>query len=84
MKKSRKRYICHISGLIISCIILSAQIDAQTDRNEVKLQYLKKKIVMAETKVETAELRLSKADSLINNGDLIIIQAEEDAMATQG
>ena len=78
MKKSRKGFICHISGLIIFCVILSAQINAQTDRNEVKLQYLKNKIAMAEAKVATAESRLSKADSLINNGDLIIIQAEEE------
>ena len=78
MKKSKKRYISHISGFIISCIILSAQINAQTDRNEVKLQYLKNKIGMAEEKVVKAESRLSKADSLITNGDLIIIQAEEE------
>ncbi|UCH13870.1 MAG: hypothetical protein JSV22_12280 [Bacteroidales bacterium] len=78
MNKISKRHIRHISILIISCVILSTQINAQTDRNEVKLQYLKNKVVMAEAKVEDAEARLAKADSLVTNGDLIIVQAEEE------
>ncbi len=78
MKNSRKRCTSYISSFIISCVILSTQINAQTDRNEVKLQNLKNKIAMAESKVVTAESRLPIADSLITNGDLRIIQAEEE------
>ncbi len=78
MKNSRKRYTRHIFSFIVICLILSSQINAQTDRDELKLQNLKNKIAMAEEKVAAAESRLAKADSLITSGDLRIIEAEEE------
>jgi chromosome segregation ATPase len=78
MKNSRKRFTHRISILIISFVILGIQINAQTDRNELRLQNLKNRVAMAEAKVAAAEARLAKADSLITNGDLRIIQAEEE------
>ncbi len=78
MKNSRKLCTSRVSSFIILCIIISTQINAQTGKNEVKLQNLKNKIAMAELKVVDAESKLSMADSLITNGDLSISQAEEE------
>jgi hypothetical protein len=78
MKNSSRLFIHFISILIISSVILGTQMNAQTDRNELKLQNLKNRIAMAEAKVAAAESRLSMADSLVTNGDLRIIQAEEE------
>jgi hypothetical protein len=78
MKNSSKRFMHRISILIIFFVIVGIQINAQTDRNELKLQNLKNRIAMAEAKVAAAESRLATADSLISNGDLRIIQAEEE------
>jgi len=68
----------HLFSLMISCFIFSAQIYAQTDKNEVKLQNLKNKIAVAESNVAAAELKLSIADSLISDSDLRILHAEEE------
>lgn len=76
MKYFKKWHIRFTFSVFVACILLSARSYAQTDRNELKLQNLKNKIAMAESKVSAAELRLLKADSLINDGDLRISQAE--------
>lgn len=78
MNYSGKGYAMHIFILIIVCSIFSVHIHGQTDRNELKLQNLKNKITMAESKVAAAELKMSVADSLITSGDLRISQAEEN------
>jgi hypothetical protein len=78
MKYFKKWHIRFTFSVFVACILLSARSYAQTDRNELKLQNLKNKIAMAESKVSAAELRLLKADSLINDGDLRISQAEEE------
>ncbi|MBN2213270.1 MAG: hypothetical protein JW723_03410 [Bacteroidales bacterium] len=78
MKHIGKRHMRHASGLIFVLFMLSFQIHAQTDKNEVKLQNLKNKIFLAESNVAAAELKLARADSLVYDGDLRIDKAEEE------
>jgi len=78
MRYLNKWHTRHTLGLIVVCVFLSFQIQAQTDKNEAKLQNLKNKIALAESNVAAAELKLSLADSLITDGDLRINLAEEE------
>lgn len=79
MNSCKKSYTKLVFILIFGFLILSFQVHTQTtDRNEIKLQNLKNKITLAESKVAAAELNLSVADSMISDGDLRISEAEEE------
>jgi chromosome segregation ATPase len=71
-------HLRHTSSLIIVCLFLSIHIHAQTDKNEIKLQNLKNKIALAESKVAAAEMKKAVSDSIINDGDTRISQAEAE------
>lgn len=66
-----------LTVVFILSTLCGINLQAQTDKTELKKQNLENKIKMAEAKVAAAEERLAIADSLITYGEKSVFEAED-------
>ncbi len=73
--KTSTRFLL-LSTLIV-CLLFSNVLNAQTDKNDLKLQKLKENVARYEAKVAAKERKMEIADSLVTTGEYMMYDAED-------